>query len=471
MAPNLVMKIRPIILSGGSGTRLWPVSRRNLPKQFVPLLNEESLFLATLRSVSDRAFFEAPIIVGSLAHKFLIHDTLDQLGIEDALVILEPMGRNTAAAVLVAVAADYEDNPERLHLVRPSDHVIGDEVSFKQAVMTAKTAAASGSIVLFGLKPQYAETGYGYIVPKQSAYSIALNPIASFKEKPTLEEADALIKQGALWNSGIFFFRVKTMATEAAALAPDLWFQCQRAYKGATRTAFGLQLRGEDYQNLQSEPIDRAVMEKTNKGSVIACAMNWSDVGSWQSLWKISQKDKSGNAVNGPAHLENAQNCYVRSDGPAVALLGAKDMAVIATKDVILVAPLSHAQDIKELVAVVEGQAPWMNQDPPVAQRAWGTFENLAKSDRFQVRHVTLKPGQAQSLQMHNHRSEHWVVVSGMALVECDDVKKEVNCHQSIYIPKGSKHRLSNPGSSELHIIEVQSGDSLDDEDIQRFEL
>jgi mannose-1-phosphate guanylyltransferase/mannose-6-phosphate isomerase len=461
------MKIRPVILSGGSGTRLWPVSRTKAPKQFVPLIGDENLFASTVRSATDAAVYAAPMIVGNSEHKFLILDALDAVNVVDATVILEPVGRNTAAAALVA--ALMEKDPDVLHLVRPSDHIITDPKAWSEALAQAVPAAADGSIVLFGIKPDYPETGYGYIVQGTAKAFANVSQIASFKEKPDAATATSLIASGALWNSGIFLYAPRTLIEEAKKLAPELLAQLQEIVATGQHDARGITLDAKSYASVLSEPFDRVIMERTTRGAVVPCSMGWSDVGSWQALWQTSSKDEHGNATLGAVVTQDSSNCYVRSEGPTVAVLGMKDVAVIATKDAVLVTPRSRTQDVKILVTAVEKDHATLAQEHPKARRPWGAYETVARGSHFQVKHITVLPGRSLSLQMHHHRAEHWIVVAGTARTECDGVEKLVFPNESVYIPKGATHRLTNPGKVELHLIEVQSGDYLGEDDIVRF--
>jgi len=462
------MKIRPVLLSGGSGTRLWPVSRAKAPKQFVPLIGEENLFAATVRSVADSSAFAAPIVVGNSEHKFLIQDALEEAKVVAEAVLLEPLGRNTAPAALVAALA--ETDKDTLHLLRPSDHIISDPGAFRAALARAVPAAASGSIVLFGVTPDFPETGYGYIVPGQNTNHEGVKAVSAFKEKPDADKAAQLIASGALWNSGIFLYSPQTLIDEAQKLTPELLKQARSALSKAKRDERGISLDAEIYASISSEAFDRAIMERTTRGAVVPCSMGWNDVGSWQALWQTASKDKAGNAISGTAVTLDTSGSYIRSEGPALAVLGMKDIAVIATKDAVLIAPLARTQDVKNVVAALEKSAPDLAQDHPRARRPWGAYETVARGPQFQVKHITVLPGRSLSLQMHHHRAEHWVVVAGTARVECDDVEKLVFPNESVYIPKGSKHRLSNPGTVLLHLIEVQSGDYLGEDDIIRFE-
>jgi mannose-1-phosphate guanylyltransferase/mannose-6-phosphate isomerase len=461
------MKIRPIILSGGSGTRLWPISRAKSPKQFIRLIGEECLFETTLRSTAGTDPFDAPMIVGNEEHKFLIDDALDATKISPAAVILEPVGRNTAVAALLA--ALVEKDPDILHLVRPSDHIIVDTEAWGSALASAVPAAVADSIVLFGIKPTCPETGFGYILSGASAGFDGVNRIDSFKEKPDAETAARLIAEGALWNSGIFLYSPRTLLREAEKLAPALLMQVKQALDKAQGDAHGLIPDPMIYAALPSEPFDRVIVEHTTQGAVVSCSIGWSDIGSWQSLWQSADKDADGNVALGDVVAVDTANSYIRSEGPAVAVLGMNDVAVVATKDAVLVTPLAKTQGVKTLVAAVEAAIPNLTQNHTLTRRPWGCFENLAKGQQFQVKQITVLPGHSLSLQMHHHRAEHWVVVGGTALIECGDVEKMLFPNESVYIPKGTKHRLTNPGIIDLYLIEVQSGDYLGEDDIVRF--
>ena len=460
--------MRPIILSGGSGTRLWPVSRAKAPKQFVPLIGDENLFTATVRDGKDSARFAAPFIIGNDSHKFLIHDGLDAAGVKADAVYLEPIGRNTAAAALIAALA--ETNADIVHLIRPSDHIIADTAAWNAALQTALPAAQAGLIVTFGITPDYPETGYGYIQPKDNTAHVNVKRIAAFKEKPDAKTAATFISDGALWNSGIFLYHPKTLFAEAEKLAPQMLAQCRKALAAAKGDARGMTLDSDSYGQIAAEPFDRVFMERTDKGAVVPCAMGWNDVGSWQALWQTETHDADGNALSGPVVATDSRNNIIRSEGPTVAALGVENLAIVATKDAVLIAPRDRTQDVKSLLAAVEKTAPDLAQEHARARRPWGSYESIARGSHFQVKHITVLPGRSLSLQMHHHRAEHWIVVGGTAKTECDGVEKLVFPNVSIYIPKGAKHRLTNPGAVELHLIEVQSGDYLGEDDIVRFE-
>ncbi len=459
------MRIRPVILSGGSGTRLWPVSRQKQPKQFVALTGTDSLFAIALALTANKPEFAPAMIVGSGDHKFLILDTLEQKNIAHVSPLLEPVGRNTAAAALVAALAEKEDV---LHLVRPSDHIITNEKAFMEAVAKAAPAAKTGSFVLFGIAPTHPETGYGYIIPGKA--DGAVQKIDSFKEKPDEKNAQALIAQGALWNSGIFLYAPKTLIAEAEKLAPELLAQCRKALEKATQDLGCTMLDADAYKAMTSEPFDRVIMERTKNGAVVPCDMGWSDVGSWQALWQLATKDGAQNMHSGTVVTRDVSNSYIRSDGPMVAALGLDNIMIVATKDAILVAPKDRSQDVKAIVDDLRKDNHDMTVDHPRVMRPWGSYEGIAQGPNFQVKQIIVRPGRSLSLQLHHHRAEHWIVVGGTAKVEIDGVEKLVLPNESVYIPKATKHRLTNPGKADLHLIEVQSGDYLGEDDIVRFE-
>jgi mannose-1-phosphate guanylyltransferase / mannose-6-phosphate isomerase len=468
MAASATM-IRPVILSGGSGTRLWPVSRQQFPKQFAQLMDGMTLFEATLKRVANRGRYAAPIIVGNTEHKFFILEELARLNIEDATVLLEPLGRNTAAAALVAALHD-EANTNTLHLVMPSDHIVTDEKAFDEAVTHAATAAIAEKIVLFGITPSRPETGYGHIIPGAEIAGGKVRVIQTFREKPDHDGAVTLMKQGALWNSGMFLYAPATLLSEAATLAPKHLTLCREALAGARPHGQCKELADSPYKTLENAPFDTLLMERTKKGGVLPCSMGWSDVGSWQALWEMTDKPENNNVVVGSVVTKDVTSSYIRSEGPVVAVMGMKDVMVIATKDAVLVAPSARSQDVKSLLASVEESHAHLAVGHVKVPRPWGTYEGIAKGQNFLVKHIVVLPGRSLSLQLHHHRAEHWIVVAGTAKTECNGVEKIVYPNESIYIPRGAKHRLSNPGKADLQIIEVQSGDYLGEDDIVRFD-
>ena len=460
------MTIRPIILSGGVGSRMWPVSRARFPKQFADLYGDICFFARSLELVADRSLFEAPIIVANKDHKFLILDVLSRMNIKDATILLEPTGRNTGAAAVVAALVDAEREQGVFHLVLPSDHVITNRDAFYGLVREAQTT--KDRFVLFGIKPNYPETGYGYIIP-QTAKSTGVVAIKTFVEKPEEAKAAALIQQGALWNSGLFFYAPAALIKEAETLAPKTLELCGAALKDSTQDLGCTMLAEKPYEQIDSQPFDKMIMEKTAKGSVIAGDFGWSDVGTWNALWQIEDKDEHQTVKRGAVIAHDVHKSYIRSYGPTVAVLGVENLTVVATKDAVLVMPLSRSQDVKHIVSSLSDSEDTLAVDHPRVMRPWGSYEGVAAGGRFQVKYIKVLPGQSLSLQKHFHRAEHWVVVTGTAKVECDGVEKIVYPNQSVFVPQGSVHRLSNPGKIDLELIEVQSGDYLSEDDIVRF--
>jgi mannose-1-phosphate guanylyltransferase / mannose-6-phosphate isomerase len=460
------MRIRPIILSGGSGTRLWPVSRRLFPKQYAPLIGRESLFTKALQLTGDRSLFEPPMIVGNIEHKFLILDAIESLGIRDAKIILEQQGQNTAAAIIVAAQAEEDDDV--LHLVLPSDHIIEDHDKFIDTIRLAAPASAAGNIVLFGMSPVYPETGYGYIIPAENLAWKNIFRVASFHEKPDVSTAKQLLAKNALWNSGIFFHQSGFLKKEAKTLAPEHFEKCLAALNQSQIEKYGLVLASEPYSQLRPEPFDRLILERTSSGAVIPTSIGWSDAGSWQTIWQMAKKDENGNSLLGPVVTHDVKNMHIRSDGPIVAVVGMEGVTVIATRDAILVTPHTRAQDVKTVVAAIDHENPSVTLNHSRVARPWGSYEGLAQGKNYQVKHIIVQPGSSLSMQKHHHRAEHWIVVGGTAKVESDGVEKLVFPNESVYIPRGTFHRLSNPGKIPLDLIEVQSGDYLGEDDIIR---
>jgi mannose-1-phosphate guanylyltransferase/mannose-1-phosphate guanylyltransferase/mannose-6-phosphate isomerase len=351
----------------------------------------------------------------------------------------------------------------------PSDHVIAKQDAFRLAVSKAAPAARDGSFVLFGIKPTHSETGYGYIQPTEEMNTPGIWKIGFFKEKPDEKTAKELIDKGALWNSGIFLYSPRVLIDETQRLAPELVTQCREALQQSVKDIRCVTLGTQAYQNMIDGPFDRVLMERTLRGLVVPCDMGWSDVGSWQSLWQLAEKDVQGNYAIGNVIARDVRNSYIRSEGPAVAVMGVEDIAVIATKDAVLVAPRSRSQDIKNLLSAVENDIPDLAAEHKRANRPCGTYENIACGPNFLVKHIIVRPGRSLSLQKHYYRAEHWVVVAGTAKVECDDIETHLSANESTFIPLGSIHRLTNPGKTDLHLIEVQSGDYLGEDDIVRY--
>lgn len=457
------VRVRPVILSGGFGKRLWPLSHESRPKQFVKLLNNESPFSLTLKRVMDRNVYKPPIIVGNVEHTFFIFESLNDLDIKDAIVLIEPMERNTATAAIIAALHEAEE--DSLHLILPCDHHISDEPGFHNAIAQSASVAKEGNIVLFGIAPDKPETGYGYIMPGNFIDGSNVRRVSVFTEKPDETFARVLINQGALWNSGIFLYAPKVLLAEATLLAPEHYEKCQLALANVQQHRKCFMFEDEHYETMESQALDTLIMENTKQATVLACSIGWNDVGSWHALWHMAEKDEDSNAFVGNVVVKDVKNSYIRSDGPQVAALGMEDCVIIADQNNILVAPSARAQEVRELATLVTG-----NNKPATGIRPWGIFRNIAAGRNFAVKHIIIWPGCSISLQSHEHRAEHWVVISGTAKAECDGMEKILLPNQSAFVPQRSLHRLSNHGQEDLQIIEVQSGNYLNEDDIVRFE-
>ena len=463
--------IVPVILSGGSGSRLWPLSRKALPKQLLPLAGSDTMIQATASRARDKSF-AAPIIIAGQDHRFLIAEQLRAAGIAGARIILEPAGRNTAPAAAVAALKVMEDDPEGLILLMPSDHVVADPKAFQEAVVAAAVAARTGALVTFGIKPAAPETGYGYIkAGKPLEGAPGTLEVERFVEKPDRATAEAYLKSGQYyWNSGMFLFSARAVLAEMERLEPGMLTSCRDAIQHAHRDLDFIRLGEAAFLACPSQSIDYAIMERTARAAVVPADMGWSDVGSWQSLWEISPRDGDGNTLLGDVVIQQAVNSYIRSEGPLVAAVGVDNLVVVATKDAVLVSHRSASQDVKKIVEQLEAKSRDHHIHHTVVHRPWGSYEGVDAGERFQVKRIVVKPGAKLSLQMHHHRAEHWIVVSGTAMVTCDDKEFLLQANESTFIPQGSRHRLENPGKVPLQLIEVQSGSYLGEDDIVRFE-
>jgi mannose-1-phosphate guanylyltransferase/mannose-1-phosphate guanylyltransferase/mannose-6-phosphate isomerase len=462
--------IHPIILCGGSGTRLWPVSRKAYPKQFAPLIGEESLYQMTLRRFAG-AEFAAPLIMTGEDFRFMAGDQAQALGLSDARVVIEPSARDTAPAILTA-ALTLAETPEAIMLIAASDHVIEDVPGFLEAVAIGAAATKDGALVTFGVTPDRPETGYGYLELGDGADG-SVRPLRSFREKPDLATAEQMLAAGNyLWNSGMFMFRVADILAAFEAHAPDLLAPCRAALEGAEEDLAFLRLEAEAYSQARAISFDYAVMEQAERIKAVPLASGWSDLGSWDALWQTSQPDAAGVATQGPTTAIDCHDSYLRSeeDGLHLVGLGLDGVVAVAMRDAVLVADKSRVQDVKQVVSTLRrAQVPQADHYPRF-HRPWGWYETLCLGDRFQVKRIMVKPGGILSLQSHMHRSEHWVVVEGTAEVTIGKEVRLVTENESVYIPLGEVHRMANKGRLPMYLIEVQTGSYLGEDDIQRYE-
>ena len=465
----------PVILCGGTGTRLWPLSRASYPKQYWPLSGESdaSLMQQTQQRLEGLGGLEAPLLICNEDHRFIVAEQMRQIGVEPNAILLEPMGRNTAPAVTVAALQATAGGKDPLLLVLAADHLIRDAKQFRQAVDAGRAAAEAGRLVTFGIVPTAPETGYGYIEAAEpfSGESLREVPIARFVEKPDRATAEQFLATGRFtWNSGMFLFRASAMLAELERLAPEVVSCCRAALEQDAADLDFLRLEREAFAKCPNVAIDVAVMEKTELGSVLPLDAGWSDVGSWSALWETADRDGDGNVLQGRVINKGSRNCYLRSEHRLVVGLGVENLVVVETDDAVLIADRSKAQEIKSVVKQLEADGSPEGKAHRKIYRPWGAYTGVTEGNRWQVKRISVNPGASLSLQMHHHRAEHWVVVKGTALVERDGDQQLVGENQSTYIPLGCKHRLSNPGRIPVELIEVQSGEYLGEDDIVRFE-
>lgn len=461
----------PLILSGGSGTRLWPISRRNLPKQFLTLTGSETLFQQTIRRAGKLPDAGAPIIVASDDHRFLAAEQLQELKVEGASILLEPVARNTAPAIAVGALRALERSPDALILVLPADHLIGDDASFSDAVAKARPLAEQEWLVTFGIRPERPETGFGYIQRGEPIDQQGFR-VSKFVEKPKLDVAEGYVSSGRYdWNSGMFLFRASRYLDELAQHAPAMLEAARAAYERANVDLDFVRLDAKAFASSPSDSIDYTVMEKTSRAAVVPVSCGWSDIGSWDALWMAADKDGNGNHNEGDVIAIDTHGSLIRShDRHLVATVGLDDVVIVTTPDATLVARRDASQDVKRIVDEIKAAGRTEHDLHRVVRRPWGLYDSLENGDRFQVKRIVVKPGAALSLQMHHHRAEHWIVVKGVAEVTCDDKVFLLAENQSTYLPLGSKHRLRNPGKVPVELIEVQSGSYLGEDDIVRFD-
>ena len=466
-------KIRPVVLAGGTGTRLWPMSRRLHPKQFLPLASEASLLQETVRRVDDKARFASPLVVCNAAHRFLVAEQLREIGVRPEAILIEPEGRNTAPAAATAALVLGDGDRDALMLVLPSDHVIGKVEAFHEAVDTGAAAARAGALVTFGVRAEAPETGFGYI-RRGAALDGAPGcyRVTRFVEKPEREAAERYLAEGDhYWNSGIFLFSARRYLEELERLQPAMVTACRKAVERAARDPDFLRLDAAAFGMAPALSIDHAVMEATTAAAaVVPVDMAWSDIGSWSALWEIGAKDKDGNVLVGDVSAHGVKGSYIRGEGLLVAAVGLEDVVIVATDDAVLAAAKDRVQEVKGIVEALKAEGRAEAASHPKVYRPWGHYQTVDAGKGFQVKRITVNPGHKLSLQKHSRRSEHWVVVEGIARVTRGEEVLELEANQSTYIPLGMAHRLENPGADPLQLIEVQYGDYLGEDDIVRLE-
>ncbi len=471
----MTKKIIPIILSGGSGTRLWPLSRALNPKQFLSFFGSNSLFQDTVLRVNDAQIFTKPVVICNNEHRFIAAENLATLGLQAQSILLEPTGRNTAPAIAISAfdAIKNFGGEDDLMLVMPSDHIIKDEKAFLEVIKKAAKLADENYLITFGIVPNSPQTGYGYIARGAEIKNSNGFLVEKFIEKPDLQTAQKLINQGCLWNSGIFMFRASTYLSELKNLQPEIYKSCEASYLKAVKDLDFIRLDEEEFKKSPNISIDYAVMEKAKKiaKKIAVCALDagWDDVGNWDSIAKNSIQDQQKNSIVGDVFSYNNKNCYINSQSRTVAAVGLEDLIIVNLKDVVLIANKNHAQDVKKIYELLKEKNREECNSHTKVLRPWGSFETLDEANGFKVKRIIVKPAASLSLQMHHKRAEHWIVVKGNAVVTCDDREFMLGAGESTFIPLGKKHRLENKGRAMLEIIEVQTGSYLGEDDIVRF--
>ena len=461
----------PVILSGGSGTRLWPLSRKNLPKQFLALSGSSTLFQQTIERTRTLAGVGAPIVVCSEDHRFLVAEQLRAHGIDGASILLEPVPRNTAPAIALAAWQAQVSNADAILLVLPADHLIGDTASFAEAVGKALPLAEEGWLVTFGISPAAPETGFGYIKQAETIGHGAFR-VERFVEKPDAATAEKYVSSGDYaWNSGMFLFKASRYLEELRQYAPSIHSASEAAFRTAKADLDFVRIDKDAFAASPEKSIDYAVMENTSRAAVLPVSCEWSDIGSWDAMWATSIRDSDGNRLEGDVIAIDSHNCFVRgTDRRLVAALGLEDVVIVDTPDAMLVASRSHVQNVKQLVDKIKSDGRQEHLFHRKVYRPWGSYDSIDVGDRFQVKRISVKPGAALSLQKHHHRAEHWVIVSGTAEVTRNEEVFLLGENESTFLPLGAVHRLRNPGKVPLELIEVQSGSYLGEDDIVRLE-
>jgi len=479
-------RILPVILSGGAGTRLWPLSRELYPKQLLPLVDERTMLQNTIMRLDGIAEMGPPIVVCNESHRFMVAEQLRLINAKSSSILLEPVGRNTAPAVAISALQAIKSGGDPVLLVLPADHVIKDTTAFHRAVAEGARLAKAGSLVTFGIVPDKPETGYGYIKKgktikikaeararekENEKLLIAAFKVDRFEEKPDPAKAKKFVSSGEyLWNSGMFMFRASRYLEELRRFAPDILFACRKAFKKTVLDLDFTRIDADAFTDCRSDSIDYAVMEKTGSAVVLPLDAGWNDIGSWSALWEVLEKDKDGNAVAGDVITEDVSNSFIYAGSRLVTAIGVNNHIIIETADAVLVTDQKKAQKVKEIVKYLKER----NRDEALlhrrVNRPWGAYECIDCAERFQVKRITVNPGAGLSLQRHQHRAEHWVVVKGTARITKGDEVVTITENESTYIPLGTKHRLENPGKIPLELIEVQSGSYLGEDDIERFD-
>ncbi len=464
------MKIIPVILSGGSGSRLWPLSRHAYPKQLLALTGPDTLIQQTVKRASALTDTSSPLLVCNNEHRFLIAEQLQQIDVKPLDIILEPAKRNTAPAVAAAALYCKEKEPEAVMLVLPADHLLENQVEFQKAVAQGLSLAQEGRLVTFGIRPAFPETGYGYI-KKGERLSDRAFKVEKFIEKPDKKRAEEYAASSKhLWNSGMFLFRPVDYLEELKKFEPKIYEKCLEAYEHAVKDLDFLRLEKDAFEACPANSVDYAVMEGTDKAAVVSLESGWNDIGSWSSLWEVLPKRHNSNVVRGDVVFEDASDCLLFSESRLLAALGVKDLVVVETKDAVLVAHKSKSQQVKKIVRHLKEKGREEFLFHSKVYRPWGSYEGLVSGERFQVKLITVKPGARLSVQMHHHRAEHWIIVKGTAKVRRGDETMLLTENESTFIPLGTVHSLENPGKIPLELIEVQSGPYLGEDDIVRLE-
>src|SRR6187200_2233326 len=462
-------KVVPVILAGGAGTRLLPVSRDALPKQFLPLVGERSTYQETLLRVADASLFAPPIVITGADFRFFARRQAEDLGI-DATVVIEPMRRDSGPAVAAGAALARSRDADAVVLALAADHVILDPDEFRATCLAGLKAAEAGHIVTFGITPSAPKTSYGYIRRGKPIGSAQVYAVEAFVEKPNADTAARYVAEGYLWNSGNFLFRAEVLLAELTRYEPAMVTAVEMAVAGANNDLGFVRLAPEAFATAPQKSIDYAVMEKTDRAAVVAGNFRWSDIGSWDAIFDIAERDKSGNAVHGTVVTTDARNCVVHSVDRLTAVVGADDLVVVSTPDAVLVVPRARAQEVRELVAKLKSAQRPEATDHKRVHRPWGYYESIDLGERFQVKRIVVIPGGVLSLQKHRHRAEHWVVVRGTAEVTIGEKVRAVHENESVYIPIGSVHRLANKGKIPLELIEIQTGSYFGEDDIERLD-